>query len=194
LHDDVGASLSRMAMMSEALKTQKDRADPDSQRVLGDIAETSRSLIASMSDIVWSIDPRHDNLRDLVARLRAFGFDMLEPCGIRWSFDAPEDALGQKLSPDQRRQLFLIFREAIHNIARHSRARNATLRLIVENQSILGEVEDDGCGYSSKSDSGLGIRSMQARAAEIGGTFEVAVRPQGGTRATLRFPLNARDA
>jgi signal transduction histidine kinase len=189
LHDDIGASLSRVAMMSEVLKTQTDGKDLDYHGMLGDIAETSRSLIASMSDIVWSIDPRHDNLRDLVARLRAFGFDVLEPRGIRWSFQAAEEALGQKLSPDQRRQLFLIFKEAIHNIARHSRATKATLRLAVERQWVLGEIEDDGCGCVPDRGAGLGIHSMQVRAAKLGGTFEMMACPQGGTRATLRFPL-----
>jgi signal transduction histidine kinase len=194
LHDDVAASLSRTAMLSEVLKVRINESDGDSQRILADIAENSRSMIESISDIVWSIDPRHDNLRDLVARLRAFGFSVLEACGIRWSFDVAEHALAEKLSAEQRRQMFLIFKEAIHNVARHSRADNAALRISVEHQWLVAEIADDGCGCAGRMGSGLGVESMRARAAQLRGTFEVAPNPGGGTRASLRFPLGKRKS
>ncbi|MBL8292892.1 MAG: hypothetical protein JNN08_13695 [Bryobacterales bacterium] len=189
LHDDVAASLARTAMLSEVLKMRLRAADGDSQRILADIAENSRSMIESMGDIVWSIDPRHDNLGDVVTRLRAFGFAVLEPCGIRWSFEAAEQALAEKLSADQRRQMFLIFKEAIHNIARHSRASSAALRISVEQQWLVAEITDNGRGCDATGSSGLGFESMRARAAQLGGTFEVAPNPGGGTRASLRFSL-----
>jgi signal transduction histidine kinase len=194
LHDDIAASLSRTAMLSEALKIRMSAPDADSQRILTDIAENSRSLIESMGDIVWSIDPRHDHLGDLVARLRAFGFAVLEPRGIRWTFEAAEEALGETLSPDQRRQTFLIFKEAIHNIARHSHATEAVLRVSVEGQWLLGRIEDNGCGCAADVGAGLGIRSMRARAAQLGGLLEVDSQPDRGTRVILRFHLRGRKA
>jgi ligand-binding sensor domain-containing protein/signal transduction histidine kinase len=194
LHDDVAASLSRTAMLSETLKLRMNGSDGDSQRILSDIADNSRSMIESMSDIVWSIDPRHDNLSDLVTRLRAFGFSVLEPCGIHWSFEVGEDALEEKLSADQRRQMFLILKEAIHNIARHSRGTNASVRISVEHQWLVAEITDDGCGCAGNRCSGLGIQSMRARAAHLRGTFDIVPNPGGGTRASLRFPLGIRKS
>jgi ligand-binding sensor domain-containing protein/signal transduction histidine kinase len=193
LHDDIGASLSRIAVMSEALQTRSDGADVDSRRTLAQIAEESRGMVEDMGDIVWSIDPRRDTMSDFVARLRAFGSDVLEPHGIRWAFDAPEDVLRYRLSPDQRRQLYLILKEAIHNVARHSRATSARLSIRLEEGSLRAEIEDDGCGYVPDG-ARLGVHSMRTRAVQLSGAFDVAARPEGGTRVSLRFPLAVRNA
>lgn len=189
LHDDIGASLSRIALMSEVLKRHGGSDNPVPVGVLGEIAETARGLIDDMSDIVWAIDPRRDTLRDLATRLRAFGFGVLEPCGVRWTFETPDEALSRTLSPGQRRQLYLIFKEAIHNLARHSRASHASLRIGFDRQGLWGELEDDGCGYRPGGPKGMGILSMKARAAQLGGRLEVEPRPEGGTRVLLRIPL-----
>jgi signal transduction histidine kinase len=194
LHDHIGASLSRIAMTTEVLKLQSGAAGSDSGRMLGDIADTARNLVEDMSDIVWSIDPRRDTVGDLIGRLRAFGFGILEPCGIRWTFEAPEDGLHRTLSPGQRRELYLILKEALHNIARHSRGTNALLRIRLDGTELRAEIEDDGCGCHNQNTKGLGIRSMRDRAAQLRGELDVESRPEGGTRVSLRFPLRAKDA
>jgi ligand-binding sensor domain-containing protein/signal transduction histidine kinase len=194
LHDDIGASLSRIAMMSEVLKTGMNTDGAGSQHALGQIADESRRLVGDMSDIVWSIDPRRDTMGDLVARLRSFGSGVLEPRGIRWTFDAGEYVLKHKLSPDQRRQLYLVVKEAIHNIARHSAASQAAVRIGIEGHLVWCDIEDDGRGLPLDSHNGLGIHSMHLRAKRLGGRFEVVARPGGGTRATLRFPLSKKNA
>ena len=190
LHDDIGASLARIAVMSEAMKERVSAADGDSQRMLGQIAEASRTVVEGMSNIVWSIDPRRDNVADVVARLRAFGSDVLEPAGIRWICEDASGGPKKELSPDQRRQMYLIFKEAIHNVARHSGARNVTLRIHVQDNYVYGEIQDDGRGVTSDAGPGLGIGSMTARAGRLGGEFRISARPEGGTRATVRFPLS----
>ena len=191
LHDDIGASLSRIAVISEALKHRVSPADGDSQRMLAEMAENSRLLVDGMSDIVWSIDPRRDHLRDVVARLRAFGSDVLEPRGIRWTCEGPSDTMDRSLSPDQRRELYLIFKEAIHNIARHSHAQNVSLRVSIENNYLRANLQDDGRGVPAGIERGLGISSMRARAERLRGKFVIETRPEGGTQAAVEFPLNA---
>jgi signal transduction histidine kinase len=194
LHDDIGASLARIAVMSEAVKDRVNAGDGDSQRMLANIAETSRSLVEGMGDIVWSIDPRHDNVCDVVARLRAFGSDVLETRGIRWTCEEDSSALKEELSPDQRRQLYLIFKEAIHNIARHSQAKSVVLRIQVRDNHLWGEIRDDGRGIRTDRQTGLGIGSMQARAAQLGGVFQIVASGEGGTQVILHFPLSAQKA
>jgi signal transduction histidine kinase len=162
--------------------------------MLAEMAESSRALVDGMSDIVWSIDPRRDNLGDVVARLRAFGSDVLESRGIAWTCEGPSEALHQHLTPDQRRQLYLIFKEAIHNIARHSQARNVSLRIQVEDDEVRGEIQDDGRGVGSNGGDGLGMASMRRRSARLGGEFHIGAPTDGGTQATLRFPLASRKA
>jgi ligand-binding sensor domain-containing protein len=189
LHDDIGASLSRIAVMSEAIKTRLTTEDSAATSALGEIAETSRALVNGMSDIVWSIDPRRDCLTDLVVRLRAFGSGILESRGVSWTCDEVSGAGGYELSLDQRRQIYLICKEAINNIARHSGASMAALRIELRNDHLRADIEDNGCGIQVRSSFGLGMQSMQLRATRLGGTVELGRNDAVGVRITLSVPL-----
>jgi len=118
LHDDVGASLSRVAILTEVVKRQIGPANGDAGRMLTEIAETSRELVDGMSGIVWSIDPRHGDLQSVAFRIREFGSAVLETQNIRWDFQVPVKCQSVKLTADQRRHIFLIFKEAIHTMSR----------------------------------------------------------------------------
>jgi signal transduction histidine kinase len=189
LHDDIGAGLARISVMGEALKSRLHTGDGQVQNMLDDIADSSRRLIADMSDIVWSLDPRRDHMSELASRLRAFGSDLLEPRGVDWTVDAPAENLHQSVSPFVRRQLYLIFKEGIHNIGKHSDARNARLRLWLEDGHVCGELIDDGRGITAGCKLGSGISSMRARIKQLAGTFEISVPPDGGTRIRIHIPM-----
>lgn len=184
LHDDIGASLSRMAILSEVVKQQTASEDEGSATMLTDIADSARGLVDSMSDIVWSIDPTKDDLTNVVTRVRAFASDVLEPKGIHWELATEGDLDRVKLSPDHRRHIYLIYKEAINNIARHSGCVNAHLRLTVVSGSISFEISDDGKGLKDSTSGGLGgngLRNMGLRVADLGGTLTVESPPEGGT-------------
>ena len=117
LHDDIGASLSRIAMLSEVVKRQSDRANPTSVKRLTQIADNARDLVDSMSDIVWSIDPRRDSLSSVLARVRSFAADTLGECGVKWTLEVSPELGEIYLSSEKRRGLYLILKEAIINIA-----------------------------------------------------------------------------
>ncbi|MDQ3753476.1 MAG: histidine kinase [Acidobacteriota bacterium] len=197
LHDDIGASLSRMAILSEVVKQQGGTLQVDARERLTNIAETARDLVDSMSDIVWATDPRRDDLRNVVLRVRQFAADVLEAKGIKWTFDTPPDLARIKLTPEQRRQLFLIFKEALNNIARHAACRTVTLNLTVTHQQLLAEIHDDGRGFtdapidalSSNGRGGHGLENMRARAEGVGGRLEINSSPDAGTHLTLVMPL-----
>ena len=198
LHDDIGASLSRMAILSEVVKQQTALSDHRSAGMLTEIADSARGLVDSMSDIVWSIDPRMDDLNNVVMRVRAFASEALEARGIRWNLDAPLGLASIKLSPDQRRHLYLIFKEAINNIARHSNCANANLKLNIIDGELSAEIEDDGLGLTRLSADagpglgGNGLRNMGARATELGGELTFDSSPGSGTRLRLAVPLKRR--
>jgi hypothetical protein len=192
LHDDIGASLSRIAVMSEAIKGRIKTDDSAAGGALGEIAETSRALVNGMGDIVWSVDPSRDCLSDLVARLRAFGSGILEPKGVHWTCEEVSGAGGYELSLDQRRQIYLICKEAINNVARHSGASIATLRIELRNHHLCAEIEDDGCGIQARSSEGLGLQSMRVRATRLDGTVEVTKNDASGVRITLSLPLKRK--
>lgn len=198
LHDDIGASLSRIAIQSELIRRPAALRPEESEQLLSDIGDSARSLVDSMSDIVWSIDPKRDDLASLVARVRQFALDMLEPLGISLCLSVSEDALSVRLAPEQRRDLYLFFKEAIHNIAKHAGCRNAAITLRLEGGRLTVDVSDDGRGFDRSkitaalapgSRGGHGLESMRARADRLGGSLSVASAPGGGTTLLLTCPL-----
>jgi len=201
LHDDIGSSLSRMAILSEVAKRRIENSEGDSVSMLTEIAESARSTVDSMSDIVWAIDPRRDDLSSVVFRVRQFASDVLGAKGIFWQFQAPADFDRVKLSPQQRRQLFLIFKEAINNAARHANCTSISLSLAVQNHSITGEVRDDGCGFdltsvgaSTQTTGGYGLENINRRAVQLGGSLTIQSAPNEGTTITLEVPLKGAMA
>jgi signal transduction histidine kinase len=186
LHDDVGASLSQVAIMSEVASRH---AEADRQ-TLQEIADTSRAVLQSMSEIVWTVDPRHDRIDDLVQRMRWFAGETLSPAGITLQLSCSEDAHKIRLSVDARRHVFLIFKECVNNTARHSGARHAKVALTMEQHEVRLLVEDDGRGFDAGQTShGHGLRNMAERARALDGIFEVYSHPGEGTRLALRVPL-----
>lgn len=192
LHDDIGAGLSRICVLGEALKSDLGADDGEAARMLEDITGSSRRLVTDMSDIVWSLDARRDQVGDLAARLRAFGSDLLERRGVGWSVDAPGEALQLHVSPDVRRELYLVFKEAIHNIAKHSGARKAALSFSLQDGCIRGEVMDDGSGFRSGRSGGTGLASMKARIESLGGKFEILAGDWGGTLVRVSVPVSKK--
>ena len=198
LHDDIGASLSRVAVLIEVLKR---KAGPEHARRLGDVADLARELVGSMSDIVWATDPKRDDLASVVRRLRTFGSDVLEGVGIAFDCRVAGDLERVKVGPDTRRRVYLILKESLSNVAQHSGAANARLSFWTEGRFLLAELRDDGRGMPSDGarSSGLahgtvhGIPSMKERAESGGGSLEIESAPGGGTAVLLKMPLGSRS-
>ena len=198
LHDDIGASLSRVAMLSEVVKLQLGGAGGPAAGLLNEIADSARGLVDSMSDIVWSIDPRRDDLHHVVVRVRQFASDVLEARGIGWDFHVSPEVERLKLHPEQRRHLYLILKEAVNNVVRHAgEVRSVAISVEVAGGQLVGEVRDDGRGFvpvapgerQSNGLGGNGLPNMRARAESLGGRLEVESAPGAGTRLRLRLPL-----
>ncbi len=202
LHDDIGSSLSRMAILSEVVKRQSASMHQEAVHTLSNIAETARGLVDTMSDIVWAIDPARDDLGNLLSRVREFASEMLESKGIRWDFQAPPEPGKIKLTPDQRRHLFLILKEAITNVARHSGCRAASLQIAVQDHALTADIRDDGQGFVApvaasapgEESRGHGLRTMRTRAAALAGRLEIKSSPGAGTHLSLKIPLKKRGA
>jgi ligand-binding sensor domain-containing protein/two-component sensor histidine kinase len=187
LHDDIGASLSQIAAVSEALSL-RGGADDRYREPLSQIAMDSREMVSAMSDLVWAIDPRRDHLQDLVQRMRRFASDMLTACGMEFRFSAPDSSL--RLSVEQRRHTFLIFKESVNNIARHSGCTEAEAGLTLEADTLVLRVHDNGRGLDTQQTGhGNGLSDMRARAKALGGAVEIAGGRDCGTTVTLRVPL-----
>lgn len=191
LHDDLGSSLSRIAILSEVASRRAATHEPITAQ-LGDIGRSARELVDVASDIVWSTDPRRDDLHSLLVRLRGFASDVLEGCGLTWSMEVPADPERIKLGPEHRRQLFLILKEAIHNAARHAGATRVEITITRGDGALVATVRDDGRGFDPGAPrDGNGLPSMRARAERAGGSLRVESAAGAGTSVIARLPLGA---
>jgi signal transduction histidine kinase len=182
LHDDIGASLTQISLLSEVGQREPSR------NVLGEIAQISRDLVREMSDIVWAVSPRHDHFDSLAHRMRRFAEDAL-PEG-QLAFDTSGLPGDLSVPIDCRRPLFLVFKEAVNNVARHSRATCMTVRLAVTGGTLILGVEDNGSGFSAASPpAGEGLNSIRRRMKDLGGTAEWKTERGRGTRFMATLPL-----
>jgi signal transduction histidine kinase/ligand-binding sensor domain-containing protein len=188
LHDDIGSSLSGMAFLSEAVKQQVGIDRPEAFEMASEVAVMARGLARALSDVVWSIDPRRDDLHNVITRVRQSAA-VLEAQGIAWSLQAPPQPEKVKLTPEQRHHLFLIFKEALNNIARHAHCASARLTIAVEDHRLQAEIVDDGCGFGPDEQDGNGLRNMKLRAEQLGGRMSVDSGAGRGVRLELIVPL-----
>ncbi|MGH9803368.1 MAG: two-component regulator propeller domain-containing protein, partial [Blastocatellia bacterium] len=150
LHDDIGANLTRISILSEVAKQQRGNDAPPGELpagLLDSIAEISRESVAAMNDIVWAINPEHDSLLDLTSRMRRHAEEVFTTRDIRLEFQAPDDAEQLKLEIETRRDLYLIFKEAVNNAARHSACSAVSISVRTDAAHIQLTVRDNGKGF-----------------------------------------------
>ena len=189
LHDDIGASLSYMSILSEVLGRQTDGERVDQKQALSEIGATARELVDSMSDVVWAIDPENDRLRDLAQRMRWLGGEVFQARKIQFQFQGPVEGEDFEVRTDLRREIFLIFKEAVNNIIRHSGGTEAHVEFRSEGEWLVLKVADNGRAFDpSRIHGGHGVRSMRERANRMGGILRIVSEPRMGTTLTLRVP------
>jgi signal transduction histidine kinase len=196
LHDDIGSGLTHIAVLSDIALQQTDALQKtagntvavkesdfgavETIRRLGDIA---RELVDAMSDVVWSIDPRHESLSDLVQRIRSHAVQVCEARNIRFRLDVTGDIDRLRVNPDALRAMLLIAKEAVTNVVRHSGCREARMMISCDRKTIRISIEDDGRGFdTSREAAGNGLRNMRSRAEKLGGRLQVVSGPGKGTR------------
>jgi len=145
LHDDIGSGLSQVAILAEVARNQI-RAGAGAQTA-GEIADTARGLLDALSDVVWSINPRRDDLSSLTQRINKFASALLEQRGVAWKFEPAPNLDGISLRPELRRDVYLILKEAVHNASRHSGAAQVSMRISVSHHDLVAEVLDNGSGF-----------------------------------------------
>jgi signal transduction histidine kinase/streptogramin lyase len=185
LHDDIGANLTRIALLSEVARRNDAGAVAIDEGPLASIARIARESVSSMSDIVWAINPARDTVLDLTRRMRQHADEVFTLRGIELRFSAPA-VKDVKLGVDVRRDLLLIFKEAVNNAARHSRCSRVDIDLRVEAPRLVLTVVDNGVGFDSSAESlGQGLSSMKRRAVRLGGSVVITSGVGSGTTLTL---------
>ncbi|MGH9162755.1 MAG: two-component regulator propeller domain-containing protein [Vicinamibacteraceae bacterium] len=193
LHDEVGSSLSQIAVLSEVARRRLSGAETGVTEPLARIADVSRESVGAMSEIVWAVDPERDTIVELEHRMRRFANDVLAARDITVRFPASDAAERISAAAHIRREVFLIFKEAINNIVRHANATEVHIDFHVRRHRMALTVADNGRGLDGAGSSyGLGLRSMRERARRLGGELTITSENGAGTRVSLNAPLIRR--
>ena len=186
LHDDIGSTLTKIAINSEIIQSTKsaDKIRISSQK----IGQMSREIISAMSDIIWSIDARNDTFKDLVDRMRDFSSAAFAEKNIKLHFTGTGLTLNKKIPSYFRQNMFLIFKETIHNILKHAQASEVRIDFSASAGKYRLCVKDNGKGMDEKQiHRGNGIKNMKLRAQRIHAMIEI--HSQEGTDVCLSGKL-----
>lgn len=187
LHDEVSATLSSISYFAEAIRS--DRVTKDKNRFVDLIANSAGDAKEKISDIVWAINPEHDDWQGFLSKCRRFASDLLESKEINYSLKIDEYIPG-KLDMQFRQHLWLIFKEMVTNAVRHSEAKNLDVILKNEEGTLKLVVQDDGMGMDiDKVKKGNGLVNIQKRVDQINGEISLKTSEGFGTRWILKVPL-----
>jgi len=172
LHDDVGASLTSIAMKAELLKggIKPEKAE----KHLNDIVHSSRTAVGQMSDLVWSVDARNDQFKNLLDRMKDFAEELLRETGVQVHYSTSGIDAEKELPVDLRQNLYFIFKEALNNVAKYANASTVQVQLSNDSKRFRMSIADDGIGAENAlKRSGHGLKNMRMRAPAIGGNITI---------------------
>lgn len=205
LHDEIGAGLTHIGLLSE-MALQKSGAQPSAHftatpgvpvreavQELGDamarVGGIARELSVAMSDVVWSINPKHDSLEALQRRIKVFAHEICSARNIALQFEVAPQIAQMKLHPEIRRNLLLIAKEAIHNMAKHAASPTLAVYFEANGKEVRVTIADQGRGFEvEKAKSGNGLFNLRTRAEKLGGKCEIISQLGQGTRVLASIP------
>ncbi|MHC1777703.1 MAG: ATP-binding protein [Lentimicrobium sp.] len=182
MHDDIGAGLTKIAMISEAPVKSGDNVNESGERMVR-VASSARDMISRLNVIVWALNPKNDNLDSLIAYSRRYFGEYLENIGISFTTDVPDAIPEITLSPDTRRNLFYAMQEAIHNGVKHGACSEILLEVRINHQIMEITITDNGKGFdiTKVTSGGNGLYNMKKRAEDLGGSFRIQSSVGRGT-------------
>jgi len=186
LHDDIASSLASIALYTEVIQRQLQTASDDVRNLLGRIGDLSREVMDNIGTIVWAVDPRHDELSEVLAYFQRQAGQLCNSAGISFRASAPDDLRSHLLTPEQRRTIYLVLKEGLSNILRHSRCSEVEFDCALHDRILELTLRDNGGGFDmTEVRGGHGLSNMRHRAEDIGA--EVTIESRVGEGAILRL-------
>jgi signal transduction histidine kinase len=191
LHDDIGSALSNINVLSVITLNKLDKPD-EASRHLRRISEEVSYCSRALDDIIWSADPRNDTLDETMVRMRRYCAELFELAGgIVCHLDMDEQFIAHKLCMEQRRDIYLLYKEALNNIYKHADASAMWVRVGVKRNSLEMMFADNGKGFNAaKASHGNGLRNMRARVQKWRGTISIHSKEHNGTRLQMLLPID----
>lgn len=187
MHDDLGSGLTKISYLSkEALRKIENQAE------LNRINETSLELVKNMSELIWAMKVENDSLLDLLSYLRHYTMEYFETNHIAIQMEMDELVEDEQISGEIRRQIFLVFKEALHNIVKHAQTKKVWIQIHLNEGQMRISVRDFGQGFQKdelgKSKSGNGMKTMQDRIRKLNGTMQIN-NGDDGVELIFEFPF-----
>jgi signal transduction histidine kinase/sugar lactone lactonase YvrE len=188
MHDDLGAGLSQIKFLSEAIGMKRQKHLSIEEEV-SSIRSFSDEMIDKMGEIVWALNEKNDTLNDLLSYTRSYAVEYLEQNGIKCDVDEPDNIPQLNVSGEFRRNIYLTVKESLHNIVKHAQATEVSIHIEV-GKWLMIKISDNGIGLnnSTPGEFGNGLISMRNRMKELGGSFEIASKD--GTEVRMKAPIN----
>lgn len=187
LHDDIGSTLSNISFLTEIAKSRIKTKPEDVPMILDKILDDSKEMVQTMRGMIWTINPTNDNATDFFQKVENLMREMINPYTIKLSFDCvvPEN---QRLMLEIQRNLFLVFKEATHNVIKYAEAQNIKVTIRKEGSWLMIQMKDDGIGFNENEENeGNGLRNIKNRIEQLGGNFEI--KSNEGVRIRMAIPL-----
>jgi signal transduction histidine kinase len=196
IHDDLGASLTRVNLLSQSALGKIDPAHPAWQDAKS-IGNEAVNVTQSLDEVVWAVSPRHDTLESLLNYLADFAGEFLEPAGVRARIHVPQPLPQWVLPTELRHNVVLAVKETLNNVVKHAQATEIHLRLELQADAFNLTIEDNGCGFDQTAaatfQSGRsthpGLVGIKERIESLGGHFSLDSAPGRGTRITFTVPV-----
>ncbi|MFZ4522244.1 MAG: ATP-binding protein [Bacteroidales bacterium] len=190
MHDDLGASLTRISILSELAKKQQD--DPlKSQQLIGQISDISGGVVDDLSEIIWAMNPRNDTFDSFSSHIREYASSYLESAGIEGHFRFPQEIPAIGMPSDLRRNIFLVVKEALNNIVKHAGANKVQMEMYLRDETLGISITDNGKGFEADQNPhrGNGLVNMHKRMEEHNGAYAITSGEGRGTTIELSVKL-----
>jgi signal transduction histidine kinase/ligand-binding sensor domain-containing protein len=193
LHDELGACLTEITILSKLAQSPENPADK-ARKDVQDIAAKSQLLTQLLDEIVWAVNPRRDSLENFVSYTCSFAQDYLQVAKIHCRLDLPVTVSETALRTDLRHSLFLVVKEALNNVVKHAQATEVTIGMEMRASEFIVRIRDNGRGFQTDSpepthSDGEGLGSMRHRIESMDGEFLLTSQPGNGTQIEIRVPL-----
>ena len=189
LHDDVGSTLSSIAMYSEVIKQKAVTKLPEALPMLENMTNSSKELMDAMSDIVWTINPKNNSLHSLLTRIKHFTSELCEAKDIVFYYEQSGEVEGLKIDMEAAQNVFLVLKEGVNNALKYSECTELKMSIAKDKNSFSFELKDNGKGFDTTNESlGNGMRTMRERMTEVGGTYQVK-SSESGTAISGNLPV-----
>jgi signal transduction histidine kinase/streptogramin lyase len=181
LHDEIGSTITSINILSNVSQQAMDKDPQQAREMLSQIALQSKQIQQNMSDIVWSIRPDNEKLENLLVRMKEYVAQTLEPLQITTRFSMTGQLTDLVLPLHYRKEVLLIFKEAINNIAKHAGATEVHISILQTKRVLTMNITDNGRWNYNGSSTGTGTKSMQQRALLMGGSLTIEKGENGST-------------